>query len=105
MIAGSVAAEVTHLMYSQKVINFGSQIASTWWQAIIAFVADAVVLVGVSLVTKPKPDNELRGLVWGVKRPEQKSDSVVGDEAWFRSPAILAIGALVLVVALNIIFI
>src|SRR4051794_12531824 len=105
MIAGSVAAEVTHLMYSQKVINFGSQIASTWWQAIIAFVVDAVVLVGVSLVTKPKPDNELRGLVWGVKRPEQKSDSVVGDEAWFRSPAILAIGALVLVVALNIIFI
>jgi SSS family solute:Na+ symporter len=105
MIAGSIAAEVTHLMYSQKVINFGSQIASTWWQAIIAFVVDAVVLVGVSLVTKPKPDNELRGLVWGVKRPEQKSDSVVGDEAWFRSPAILAIGALVLVVALNIIFI
>jgi solute:Na+ symporter, SSS family len=105
MIAGSVAAEVTHLLYSKGTINLGSQIASTWWQAIIAFVADAVVLVVFSLLTKPKPDEELRGLVWGVKRREQETDSVVGDEAWFRSPAILGAGALVLVIALNILFI
>ena len=39
--------------------------------------ADAVVLVGVSLVTKPKPENELRGLVWGLKREEQEADDSV----------------------------
>jgi SSS family solute:Na+ symporter len=43
--------------------------------------------------------------VWGLKRPDQESDSVVGDEAWYRSPAILGAGALILVVILNILFI
>jgi solute:Na+ symporter, SSS family len=105
LIAGSLAAEIAHLLSSSGHIDLGSKIAATWWEAIIAFVVDAIVLVGVSLVTKPKPDEELRGLVWGLKRPEQESDSVVGDEAWFRSPAILAAGALGLVVILNIVFI
>jgi SSS family solute:Na+ symporter len=105
MIAGSAAAEITHLLYSNGKIHLGSMIASTWWQAIIAFVVDAVVLVVFSLLTSPKPDAELRGLVWGLKRPDQESDSVVGDEAWYRSPAILGAGALILVVILNILFI
>ena len=30
-----------------------------------------MVTVGVSLVTKPKPDEELRGLVWGLTRKEE----------------------------------
>jgi len=105
MIAGSVAAEVTHLLYSNKVINMGTQLSSTWYQAIVAFVADALVLVVVSLLTQPKPASELRGLVWGLKRPEQEGDSVIGDEVWYRSPAILAAGALILIVILNILFI
>jgi SSS family solute:Na+ symporter len=105
MIAGSAAAWITHLLYSGGSIDLGSKIAATWWEAIIAFTADAVVLVVVSLLTRPKPVEELRGLVWGVKRPEQKSDSVVGDEAWYRSPAILGIGALSLTVILDILFI
>jgi SSS family solute:Na+ symporter len=59
----------------------------------------------VSLFTKPKPDHEIEGLVWGLKRPEQESDSVVGDQAWYRSPILLGVGALVIVVVLNVIFI
>jgi SSS family solute:Na+ symporter len=105
MIAGSAAAEITHLLYSNNTIHFGSQISATWWQAMIAFAADAIVLVAVSLVTRPKPDEELRGLVWSVKRSEQESDSVLGDEAWYRSPALLGAGALILVVVLNLLFI
>jgi SSS family solute:Na+ symporter len=106
MIAGFLAAFISHLLYSKHSINLGSAIASTWWQAVIAFVADAVVLVGVSLVTKPKPESELRGLVWGLKREEQEEDdSVKGDEAWFRSPKVLGAGAIGLVVILNLLFI
>jgi SSS family solute:Na+ symporter len=105
LIAGMAGAEITHLLNSNHTINLGSKIASTWWEAIIAFGADAIVLVAVSLMSRPKPEEELRGLVWGLKRPEQESDSVVGDEAWYRSPAVLAAGALVLVVILNITFI
>ena len=104
MIAGSVAAEVTHLLASNGTIHLGSKLATTWWQAIIAFGVDAIVLVVFSLLTQPKPDEELRGLVWSVKRREQESDAVVGDEAWFRSPAILGAGAIILVVILNFVF-
>ena len=52
----------------------------------------------------PFVDTVVRGLVWGVKRREQESDAVVGDEAWFRSPAILGAGAIILVVILNFVF-
>src|SRR3954449_11038045 len=106
MIAGFLAAFIAHYLYSKHTIDLGSMIASTWWQAVIAFVADAIVLVGVSLFTQPKPESELRGLVWGLKREEQEEDdSVAGDEAWFRSPKLLGFGAIGIVVALNIIFI
>jgi SSS family solute:Na+ symporter len=106
MIAGFLAAFISHFLYSKHSLTLGSPIASTWWQAVIAFVADAVVLVGVSLVTKPKPESELRGLVWGLKREEQEADdSVKGDDAWFRSPKVLGFGALGLVAILNLLFI
>jgi SSS family solute:Na+ symporter len=105
LIAGMAAAEATHLLVSNNVIHISSKLAVTWWQAIAAFVVDAIVLVVVSLFTKPKPDKELEGLVWGLKRPEQESDAVVGDEAWYRSPILLGVGALVIVVVLNVIFI
>jgi SSS family solute:Na+ symporter len=105
MIAGFLGAFVSHLLYTKHSLTLGSPIASTWWQAVIAFLADAVVLVAVSLVTQPKPESELRGLVWGLKRVGVESDAVAGDEAWFRSPWVLGIGALVLVAILNILFI
>jgi SSS family solute:Na+ symporter len=102
LIAGMAAAETTHLLASNGVVNLGSKIASSWYEAIFAFAADAVVLVVVSLLTKPKPEEELRGLVWGLKRPEQESDNVVGDQAWYRSPVILGAGALVLSIVLDV---
>jgi solute:Na+ symporter, SSS family len=104
LIAGMVAAETTHLLGSNHVINTGSKIASTWYEALAAFGAAAIVLVVVSLVTKPRDEEDLRGLVWGLKRKEQESDSVVGDEAWYRSPLILGFGALAAAAALDIIF-
>jgi SSS family solute:Na+ symporter len=106
MIAGFLGAFISHLLYSKHSLDLGSPIASTWWQAVIAFVCDAIVLVGVSLVSKPKPESELRGLVWGLKREEQAADdSQAGDEAWFRKPAVLGAGALILVAILNLLFI
>jgi SSS family solute:Na+ symporter len=63
------------------------------------------VTVGVSLVTQPKPEHELRGLVWGIKRATTDDDFVTGDDAWYRSPWLLGGGALALVAALNVAFI
>ena len=104
-VAGTLGAFVTHELYSMHHIHFGSAQSANFGGAIVAFVADAVVTVAVSLVTQPKPAAELEGLVWGTERKDAVDDFVAGDEAWYRSPWLLGIGALVLVVILNIIFI
>jgi len=105
-VAGTAAAYATNRLAAYKLIfHFGSALSSSFWQAIIAFLADAVVMVAVSLVTKPKPIQELRGLVWGLTRsepPEASKDP--RDKLWWRSPILLGGVAMVLVIILNFIF-
>jgi SSS family solute:Na+ symporter len=67
-------------------------------------VTDAVVTVAVSLVTKPKPVEELRGLVWGMAEGTDVRLSR-RDRLWWRNPKVLAAGAIAIVIVLNIIFI
>ena len=106
LIAGFLGAFWTHELYSWGAIDLGSQLAASFWGAMVAFAADAIVTVGVSLVTQPKPQEELRGLVWGLTRKEE-ADAYhdPADDVWYRSPWLLGAGAIVLIVALNIIFI
>ena len=78
MIAGFLGAFFTHFFYSRGDIDLGSELAASFWGAIIAFVADAVVTVVVSLVTQPKPDAELRGLVWGLNRETPRRTTAQG---------------------------
>jgi solute:Na+ symporter, SSS family len=105
LIAGTVGAFVTHELYSMGHVHFGSAQSANFGGAITAFVADAVVTIAVSLVTQPKPEHELKGLVWGLPRDEPLDDFVLGDDAWYRKPWLLAAGAVILLVVLNIIFI
>jgi SSS family solute:Na+ symporter len=66
LVAGTAAAYIVNRLNAYSTIfHFGSPLSASFWQAIIAFLVDAVVMVTVSLVTKPKPVEELRGLVWG----------------------------------------
>jgi SSS family solute:Na+ symporter len=105
LVAGTLGAFVTHELYSMGHVHFGSAQSANFAGAIVAFVADAVVTVGVSLVTQPKPEQELQGLVWGLPRDVPEDEFIRGDDAWYRSPWLLGAGALILVVVLNIIFI
>src|SRR5919109_14284 len=106
LIAGFLGAFWTHELYSWGTIDLGSQLAASFWGAIVAFMADLVVTVGVSLVTPPKPEAELRGLVWRLTRKdEEPEEHDPTDDVWYRSPWLLGAGAIVLIVALNIIFI
>jgi SSS family solute:Na+ symporter len=105
LVAGTLGAFITHELYSMGHVHFGSAQSANFGGAIVAFVADAVVTIGVSLATQPRPEHELRGLVWGIPREDPEDDFIRGDDAWYRSPWLLGIGALVLVVVLNIIFI
>jgi SSS family solute:Na+ symporter len=106
LVAGTVAAyAVNRLNAYHTIFHFGSALSASFWQAIIAFIADGVVLILVSLVTRPKPTEELRGLVWGLTRKEEREANFdERDRLWWRSPALLGGVALALLVVLNIIF-
>jgi SSS family solute:Na+ symporter len=69
-----------------------------------AFVVDILVSVAVSLVTSPKPESELRGLVYSLTPKSDFHDEGQGRLAWFEQPTKLAGIGLVAVVALNIMF-
>ena len=69
------------------------------YRAIWAWLVCVGVTIAVSLVTQPKPDSELRGIVWGLT--EQKE---VREEAWYKKPWILAVIVLTMTLALNIYF-
>ncbi len=106
LVAGTAAAYATNRLAAYHTIfHFGSPLSASFWQAIIAFIVDAVVMVVVSLVTKPKPTEELRGLVWGLTRAEEEEENMdPRDKLWWRSPKVLGGLAIALVVILNIIF-
>ncbi len=60
----------------------------------------------MSLVTKAKPEHELRGLVWGLTRKDEPEVNVdPRDRLWWRSPALLGGVAIAMLVVLNIVFI
>ena len=61
IVSGTFGAFMTHQLYSRGTIDFPSPLAADFWGAIVAFSADAIVTVVVSLATQPKPVEELRG--------------------------------------------
>ncbi|WP_179661633.1 sodium:solute symporter family protein [Nocardioides panzhihuensis] len=69
-----------------------------------AFVVDIVVSVIVSLVTKPKPEGSLKGLVYSETPKEDLVDPEDAGRPWYARPVPLAGVALVMVTILNVIF-
>ncbi len=69
-----------------------------------AFVVDILVSVVVSLVTRPKEESELRGLVWSLTPKQDFHDADEGKLAWYQQPTRLAGVGAVIVIALNVVF-
>jgi solute:Na+ symporter, SSS family len=69
-----------------------------------AFVVDILVSVVVSLVTAPKPESELRGLVYSLTPKKDFHDPDEGRLAWYQQPTKLAGISLTMVIILNILF-
>lgn len=69
-----------------------------------AFVVDIIVSVIVSLVTKPKPEGSLKGLVYSETPKEDLIDAEDAGRPWYARPVPLAGVALVMVIILNVIF-
>ena len=102
LVAGTLGAAVAHYGNSWGVFDLGSAQAAAFWGAIAAFVADAIVSVIVSMFTQPKPIEDLQGLVHGMANEEEALSQE--DQAWYRQPWLLAVGALGLTVLVSIPF-
>ena len=107
MLAGTVVASLTHGLtvaehkggWIAPLIHLPSTMAQNFWIAIFAFCACFAVTVLVSVATKPRPPQELEGLVYGLtKLPEDVGVS------WYRKPISVAVGVAVMLVALNLWF-
>lgn len=76
-----------------------------FYGAMAAVLAAWLVMTVVTAVTRPKPREQLAGLVWGIPDPNSPD---VGEAStvrrWWESPALLGYGALALTLVLSIIF-
>ena len=100
LVAGTAAGIILYIIavQAQGVAEAGA-VGASMARAFWAWIVCLVVTIGVSLVTQPKPDSEMRGLVWGLT--EQKE---AVEEAWYKKPWVLAVTVLAITVALNIYF-
>ncbi|MCZ7435758.1 sodium:solute symporter family protein [Micromonospora sp. WMMC241] len=96
LLSGTVVAIATYLLYKLGVISFNSDLEESFWGAGLAFVTVAVVAAIITPLTRPKTDDELTGLVYGMSDTTLKDDSLAGDAAWYRSPVLLGVVAVVL---------
>ena len=78
---------------------YPSEMAQNFWTAIFAWTACFVITILVSLVTRPRDEKDLVGLVYSLtERPRE--DQV----PWYQRPTVLAVIVLLAALVLNIIF-
>lgn len=99
LVAGTVAAFGHYVLVQAKVLTYATDMASNFYGASYAFAVCFVLTVGISLVTRPKPESELAGLVYSLT-PRPVTTGVV----WYRRPAVLGSVVLGMTVALNLIY-
>jgi solute:Na+ symporter, SSS family len=115
LLAGTAAAAVQHglslpagaewgfkggyLKFLGYTHIYANEMAQNFWKAIFAFTVCFVVSIVISMFTKPRPAEELKGLVYSLT---PKADE--GDMPWYKRPAALAILVLLMTLALNLIF-
>ncbi|MFE9248769.1 sodium:solute symporter family protein [Streptomyces sp. NPDC007088] len=97
LLSGTAAAMINYFwLYKQGVIGIPTDQGANFVSSIVAFVVGAVVMFAVTMFTKPKPAAKLAGLVYGTKSPGLPEPPAEGDDAWYRKPALLGWGAVIL---------
>jgi len=111
LVSGTLAAVVVAVLgdgvlgsLSLGVIPGLSGQGASFVAAGAAFFVDLLVSVVVTMVTQPKAESELRGLVYSLTPKADFHDADEGHLAWWQQPTKLATVSLVMVIILNIIF-
>ncbi|HMH14602.1 MAG TPA: sodium:solute symporter family protein [Edaphobacter sp.] len=79
--------------------RYPSDMAQNFWTAIFAFSVNLIVTIVVSLMTKPREEHELVGLVYSLT-----PKPVETHLSWYQKPATLAIAVLAMLIVLNLVF-
>ena len=79
--------------------HYPSDMAQNFWTAIFAFFVNLIVTIAISLITTPRPEPELVGLVYSLT-----PKPVEGHLSWYQKPATLAIAVLAILIVLNLVF-
>ncbi len=79
--------------------TYPSDMAQNFWTAIFAFSVNLVVTIAISLVTTPRPEPELVGLVYSLT-----PKPVETHLSWYQKPATLAVAVLAILIILNLVF-
>jgi solute:Na+ symporter, SSS family len=79
--------------------TYPSEMAQNFWIAIWAWSACFIVTIAVSLLTRPKPREELVGLVYSLT-----PKVAVAKGAWYMHPVLLGVILLAATIVLNVIF-
>ena len=98
LLVGILTAAGHYILYRAGIFHYHSDMAANFYQAIWAWSADFVVTIAVSLFTVKRDPKELVGLVFGLT-PKPKAQA-----RWYARPAVWAVLALAIALALNIIF-
>lgn len=103
LVFGTLSAVAVDRMAAAGLIELPGQ-GVAFLAASTAFVVDIVLSVVVSLVTRPKPASELRGLVYSETPREDLVDPNEASMPWYQRTLPLAGVALAMVIVLNIAF-
>ena len=106
LIAGTTGAALTHGLtpypagqgrLGQLLHTFASPMAQNFWIAIFAWTICFLTTLAISLVTQPRAEKELEGLVYGLTKMPRNDGA-----KWYKRPVPVAIliGALVLILNL-----
>lgn len=106
LLTGTLTAALTHGLtiaegkggWLGSLTTFPSTMAQNFWIAINAWTVCFVVTIVVSLMTRPRPDEELRGLVYGLTETPSEAGS------WYTRTVPVAVGVVALLVLLNVAF-
>ncbi len=79
--------------------TYPSEMAQNFWTAIFAWTTCFALTILISLVTRPRQDEELKGLVYSLT-PKPKDVGL----AWYQKPVTLALIVMALLVVLNVVF-
>jgi len=107
LVAGSIAAALTHGLtlaegkgaWIYNLYEIGSGMGQAFIVAAVSWIANFITTIIVSLFTKPKDDEALRGLVYSLtEKPKTISNK------WYQKTIPLSIALIIATIILNIIF-